>query len=83
MGKTRRPTHQKERGLRITALMARDGMDCGLCGEKLDRRVKDENSYEYVTFDHIEPLSKGGLDIVTNIRLTHQLCNNRRGSRDE
>jgi len=32
-----------------------------------------------VTLDHIDPLSKGGLDCLENLRLDHRLCNMKRG----
>lgn len=59
--------------------MARDGTNCTLCGEPLDRRLRDENHPLYITFDHITPRSHGGLDKLSNLRLAHQQCNNTRG----
>lgn len=60
--------------------MARDGATCGICGRTLDRSLDDEFSSEYITFDHITPLSKGGRDSVENIRLAHRACNEARGN---
>lgn len=80
MSKWRRPSFQKDRRIRITRLMARDGAACGICGEPLNRSIEDEFSSEYITFDHITPLSKGGRDAVENIRLAHRRCNEARGN---
>lgn len=70
----------KRRGMNITKLMARDGMYCKLCGQPLDRHIKDDRSPDYVTFDHIVPSSAGGLDDLSNLQLAHQSCNQARGN---
>lgn len=80
MGKYRGPSNQKQRGHRITRLMARDGDCCTICGRRLDRHLRDHRSPEYITFDHKVPRSRGGLSMLDNLRLAHQACNNRRGN---
>jgi 5-methylcytosine-specific restriction endonuclease McrA len=75
MGKARSSFHRKWRWQRVTKLMARDGTDCTICGEPLDRHIKDEFSPMYITFDHIVPRAFGGLDLLTNLRLAHATCN--------
>lgn len=82
MSKAARDFHRKSRGLLVTRLMARDGDLCGICGAPLDRRVRDELSPEYITLDHVVPLSKGGLDQWDNLRLAHARCNHTRGNGD-
>lgn len=77
--KARGSFHRKWRGQRVTALMARDGTKCALCGEELDRRIRDPRHPRYVTFDHIRPRSTGGLDVVSNLQLAHRRCNELRG----
>jgi len=72
--------HRRLRGQRITAIMSRDGVVCALCPRNLDRHVKDPLSHDYVTFDHIVPRSRGGLDTVDNVRLAHRRCNELRGN---
>lgn len=79
MAKFKRPHKRKERGLGITRLMARDGQTCGICGKPLNRKLADFESPEYVTFDHIVPVSSGGTDELNNLRLAHLSCNKRRG----
>jgi len=45
----------------------RDKWICGICHKKVAR--------EYMNIDHIIPLSKGGLHVWWNVRLTHRKCN--------
>lgn len=32
------------------------------------------------TFDHIQPRSRGGLDVLSNLQLAHADCNKRKGN---
>jgi 5-methylcytosine-specific restriction endonuclease McrA len=72
--------HRKWRGQRITALLARDGEICSLCPRRLDRRLKDPDDGNYITFDHVIPSSRGGLTVLSNLRLAHRSCNTSRGN---
>jgi hypothetical protein len=47
----------------------RDNMMCYLCGEKI---------IDNIHFDHIDPISKGGLHTEDNIACTHSTCNLRK-----
>lgn len=80
MGKVRGHWHRRERWRLVTRLMARDGENCTICGEPLDRTVQDPHHDRYITFDHITPRSAGGNDDFHNKRLAHQLCNSQRGN---
>lgn len=71
---------RKWRWQRVTRLMARDGLCCAICAELLQRSVRDPESPRYITFDHIVPRSKGGLDELANLRLAHRRCNESRGN---
>lgn len=55
------------------AILARDGLWCYLC-------EKDVEPHE-VHFDHVIPLSRGGSHTADNIRVTHAVCNMRKGAR--
>lgn len=70
----------KRRGINITRLMARDGLNCTICDQPLDRALRDQNGPRYITFDHITPRSRGGLTDFGNLRLAHRACNERRGN---
>jgi 5-methylcytosine-specific restriction endonuclease McrA len=65
-----------ELGLRSVSIYdigCRDGWECGRCGWL----VSDDDA----SADHVQPRSKNGNDEARNIRLTHKVCNSRRGSR--
>lgn len=79
MSKARKHWHRKWRWQRVTKLMARDGTNCALCEELLDRRVRDPRATNYITFDHITPRAMGGTDRLDNLRLAHRRCNELRG----
>lgn len=51
----------------------RDGYVCGICGGEVDP--------DDVHIDHIRPVRHGGQDVEGNLRVTHSLCNMRRGAR--
>jgi 5-methylcytosine-specific restriction endonuclease McrA len=52
---------------------------CWICGEMmvLVFTARDRLS---ATFDHIRPVSLGGTWTKANLKLAHQICNNRRGN---
>lgn len=54
-------------------VIARDGLTCRLCGEAV--------APEEVHVDHIQPRSLGGSDELSNLQVTHALCNMRKGNR--
>ena len=55
-------------------IFERDGWICGICGRKINRRLKNPNPFS-VSIDHIIPLSKGGDDSPTNVQAAHLRCN--------
>lgn len=80
MGKVYNEFNRKHRGRLITQLMSRDGYNCQICDQPLDRHIRKPHSNEYITFDHKIPRSHGGNDKLENLRLAHQLCNMQRGN---
>lgn len=54
------------------AVFARDGDTCQICFEQ----VPEGGAH----LDHIKPYSRGGPDTVENLRVTHALCNIKRGA---
>lgn len=80
MAKHNRPRHRRMRWRLVTRLMARDGTNCTICSEPLDRHIHDCHAPMYVTFDHIVPRSHGGLTTYKNLRLAHSRCNSARGN---
>ena len=67
MGKWRRAKSLPRRWQR-NHLIAKYGSMCYLCDLPFET-IKD------ITFDHWEPLSKGGEDSLENYRLAHFVCN--------
>lgn len=56
----------------ITALFERDGDICYLCNKPMH--------LSGATIDHVMPLAKGGMDGMSNYRLTHLKCNVAKGN---
>lgn len=58
----------------------RDKWRCGICGKKVDKRLKWPHSMS-ATIDHIVPVYEGGGHIYVNVQCAHALCNIRKGRR--
>lgn len=69
------PTKRRDKlsAWRRRSVIERDGFVCQLCGGDVDR--------DDVHIDHIVPASLGGGDELTNLQVTHSLCNVRKGAR--
>jgi len=52
----------------------RDQWVCGICGRKINKRMKYPNPLS-PSVDHIVPLSQGGTDTPTNVQASHLRCN--------
>lgn len=65
----------------LAEIAARDHCRCGICRKKVDMRIVDGRRSLAPTIDHIVPISEGGDDIKTNVRLAHRRCNSSRGAR--
>ena len=62
----------------LPAILARQGIICPLCGEWM---AGDLMVGKLFHVDHIVPVSKGGVDTLENLQLTHMVCNIRKGNR--
>jgi 5-methylcytosine-specific restriction endonuclease McrA len=79
--KVRAATHRRrarERNARVTpvdygAVLRRDGHICYLCRGAVNTAD--------LSFDHVIPLSRGGMESEDNIRVAHRVCNSRKGAR--
>lgn len=58
----------------------RDGWRCGICGVRINRRVRPR-SPRALSLDHIVPLSAGGTHTRDNVQASHFGCNSRKGTR--
>lgn len=52
----------------------RDKWRCGICGKKVDKRLKYPHPMS-VSLDHIVPMSLGGGHLYVNVQCSHWLCN--------
>ena len=68
-------------GITLAKLYERDAGVCWICGQLCDFGA-DSNSNLYPSIDHVLPISKGGKDEWSNIKLAHRLCNSMRGDRN-
>ena len=60
-----------------TFLFARDDYTCQYCG----RRKSELRGRQFLTRDHVRPLSRGGLNTWENVVTSCSTCNNRKGGR--
>ena len=63
---TRRDRHR--------AAIARNRPPCHICGGEIDYTLPHLDPMAYVV-DHLEPLAKGGDDVLANKRAAHRTCN--------
>ena len=61
-------------------LLARDGHNCGICGESLGGPLLVFDA-RAVHVDHIVPFDIGGGHELSNLQLAHADCNIRKGAR--
>ncbi len=61
-------------------IFERDGWVCGLCFQRVDRRLKPPSPMR-ASLDHILPLAKGGKHARSNVQCSHWICNSRKGDR--
>jgi len=70
---------QRVRRRFLDTLLERDQGICQICQQQIPE--DPANQWEMATADHIVPISRGGEDSLANLRLTHMICNVRRGAR--
>lgn len=82
-----RRASDRSRRIRWEQLVERDGLACSLCGDDCDPAdfsTRDGHfvpGITYPTVDHVVPLSLGGPNDESNVRLAHHLCNIQKGAR--
>ena len=69
--------HRRQTGVTFADLGERDGWTCGICRGPVDRTLAKTDPMG-PSIDHITPLSEGGTDDWSNLRLTHRDCNTSR-----
>ena len=63
-----------ERGITLPKLIARDGLNCAICG-LVCFYEGDTKSDLYPSIDHIVPIDKGGGHVWSNVQVAHRICN--------
>lgn len=58
----------------VAELIARDGMDCGICGDPVDPALVKPDPLS-PSIDHVLPRSSGGTNDPVNLQLAHLHCN--------
>lgn len=66
---------------KVAALIKRDGLRCWICGGMLQEDTPEGDPWA-ITLDHYVPVSRGGADANSNLRLAHACCNSDRGNPD-
>lgn len=67
--------HRFRRQVTNTFLFARDDYQCQYCG----RRKSELRGRQFLTRDHVRPISRGGLNTWENVVTSCSTCNNRKG----
>jgi 5-methylcytosine-specific restriction endonuclease McrA len=55
----------------------RDGYRCGICGKKVNKRLKYPHPMS-VSLDHVVPMALGGGHTYANVQCAHLICNGRK-----
>lgn len=77
MGKLPRDTAQRNKD---RARIRKGDPACGICGQPIDYTLPYLDPGEFVV-DHIVPLSRGGVDDITNKQAAHRSCNRAKGDK--
>ena len=65
----------------MTKIGRRDRWQCHLCHLPVPKKGYTLNSPQAPSIDHVTPVTRGGRDVQTNLRLAHRRCNELRGDR--
>ncbi len=55
-------------------ILAAWGTDCHLCNKPIDLTASRRSKFG-LQLDHVMPISKGGHDVIANVKPSHALCN--------
>lgn len=69
----RKSKHKRHRSS-VGYLAKRDGTMCGICGERVDMKLRHPDRLS-PSVDHILPVALGGSNEESNLQLSHLICN--------
>jgi len=72
-----RPDHWRRASVKIAALRMRDGDECYLCAFPILFNLRLEHPCG-PSVDHVVPKHRRGCSCLSNIKLTHHFCNNKK-----
>lgn len=75
----RRTWQKSGENVTVDGLRARDGDDCGICGDPIDFALSGREKWGR-TVDHVIPRAKGGAHTWGNCQLAHSFCNLSKGA---
>jgi hypothetical protein len=78
----RRLRHAASDGHTLRDVAVRDGWRCHLCGRKVPDRPYTGHGLD-ATEDHLIPVSAGGNNLLSNVKLAHRDCNIKRSTGGE
>lgn len=78
--KTQRSATNSSAWKKIRKVVLKEETHCHICLGEVDKGLKFPEPYSG-TVDHIVPSSQGGTDDRSNLRLAHNLCNQRRSTK--
>lgn len=78
-GKNRPRSKEKRR--QMIKIRERDGDNCWICDNPIDFDLPRDHD-EAGTLDHVVPFSRGGSNLLENLRIAHRICGDRRGAPD-
>jgi 5-methylcytosine-specific restriction endonuclease McrA len=81
----RRPDHQGDHRVvyeRNRKRILASQSVCGICGQPVDKSIKDPRDPMAPTIDHIIPISRGGHPSdISNLQLAHRWCNRQKADK--
>lgn len=69
----------KRNAVKLLNILKYGELTCELCKEPIPKNRKNKN--RKLTFDHIDPKSKGGNGDLENLQIAHARCNRKKGNK--
>lgn len=70
--------NSRRRGTKIQKLLEKYGNKCWICKGQFGDKSSSNDLFS-ITIDHVIRLADGGTHDISNLRLAHKMCNEKRG----